>query len=255
MFDFDKAKVYSAFQRAKLNAILDDPHPGHSDREYFAGFLHHAGYSIDEICATIDEGRAWKDYIPGYTRYQVETVIASAGRQTTNKHTTTKSPRSPKDCIKTADELIDYFMRNTQPVPKLNVPSNILHAVGFYYELGFTPLPKHEPFIDREGKLAGKYPSIDWIPYQTQRPTYEEMTAWDWSYGICLLANDEYSFLDIDRPGYEAIFHNRHLETTPRRGLHVYGKGTLPSVNEKGIGEVKGKGTLIVAYPTEGYRI
>jgi hypothetical protein len=186
MFDFDKIKVYSAFQRAKLNAIMDDPHPGHTDREYLAGFLHHAGYSINEVCAIIEKGRAWKDYNPNYTQYQVETVIASAGKNPgSNRNTLTKSPRSPKDCIKTVDELIDYFMRNTQPVPKLNVPSNILNAISFYYELGFTPLPKHE---------KEKRPSIEWKKYENQRPTYGEMAAWDWSNGICLLANDEYSF-------------------------------------------------------------
>ncbi|VVB87832.1 Uncharacterised protein [uncultured archaeon] len=94
-----------------------------------------------------------------------------------------------------------------------------------------------------------------WKQYQEKPTALEEIMSWDWSNGLCLLANDKFSFIDIDTSAYEQVLKDYHVEFTPMGGLHAFGLGAVKSVNVENVGELKGKGTLIVAYPTKGYRV
>ncbi len=232
-------KVISSRKRQELLDILHAFRPSHDKRLWLVGFLDYVGYSFYEICGIISSENRWGDYDKDRTAGQVLSVVAR------RRHASRGTPRGRLFCL-TISGLIDEFTRSTEPVLRLKVPSDIRQAALFYYRLGFTPVPKHK---------TEKRPMIYWEQYQDVRPAIEQVMSWDWSNGICLLANDEYSFLDIDRGGYASIFNGRHLEITPRGGAHVFGRGVIRNYDEQGIGELKGKGTLIVAYPTPGYEL
>jgi len=205
------------------------------------GFLDYAGYSESEIRSIIHSENRWRNYVNEQTAIQVHSVTTRRPRA---GHTGGTPPNKKNEL--TVYDLTGIFKKNAMPFGKLSVPSDMKQAALFYYSIGITPLPKH---------AAKKHPSIIWMPYQTRKPTYKEISFWDWSNGICLLASDEYCFLDIDGTGHEGDFENWHSELTPRGGLHVFGKGNLQSMNIDDVGEIKGKGTLIVAYPTPGYKL
>jgi hypothetical protein len=201
------------------------------------GFLDYVGYTLPEILGIIDSENRWKGYDRDKTAYQASSVIMGKRKM--------HCDRKQKEPI-TIDDLIRTFKRNTCPTSRLTVPSTVLWAAVYYYLEGYTPLPKDS---------HAKRPLFNWKQYQEKPPILEEIMSWDWSNGLCLLANDNYSFIDIDISGYEQALKDYHVETTPRGGLHAFGKGKVRSVDVKGVGELKGKGTLIVAYPTKGYRL
>jgi hypothetical protein len=235
----DLGKVISINKRKEILSILHNIHPGHNKRLWLVGFLEYVGYSKHEICRIISSENRWKGYDKDITEEQVVSVISRKERK---RGTHNKKKVEPL----TIEDLIRIFKSKTLPVGNMRIPSTTTRAAIFYYLEGYTPLPK-----DPEAKR----PSGAWKIYQEKRPTIEEILSWDWSNGICLLADDKFSFLDIDTRGYEKEFPDSHKEVTPRGGLHVFGKGATNSVNVEGIGEIKGKGTLIVAYPTKGYAI
>lgn len=224
-------------KRENVLNILCDAHARHNQRLWMAGFLFYVGYSVSEICRIIKDNCEWLDYNESYTEYQVNSVYSGRGR--TRGHVV-KSLHPPQR----VEDMIDAFLENTEPI-RLTIPLNISDAVAVYHHNGFSCVPKSG---------NGKYPAFDWAKYQYQNPTPDELMGWDFSNGICLLANEKYSFLDIDYSGYDALFHDRHVEKTPRGGLHVFGVGKMKSVNIDGA-EIKGQGTLIITSPTHGYEI
>lgn len=234
----DLSKVISINKRKEILSILHNTHPGHNRRLWLVGFLDYVGYSKSEICGIIYSGNRWKGYDKSTTESQVVSVIMRKER----KHST----RKKKVKTMTVHDLIRIFKNHTLPVGNMRVPCTTTWAAIYYYLEGYTPLPK-DP--------KEKRPLFNWKDYQEKRPTIEEVLSWDWSNGICLLADDRFSFLDIDTSGYEKEFMDYHIEITPRGGLHIFGKGATNSINVEGVGELKGKGTLIVAYPTKGYAI
>jgi hypothetical protein len=185
----------------------------------------------------ISSEKRWKGYDGEKTAYQASSLITGKRK--------TRRDRKQKPAL-TIDDLIKTFMSNTKPTGRMVIPSTALWAAVYYYLEGYIPLPK-----DRDAKR----PMFYWKQYQEKPPTLEEIISWDWSNGLCLLANDKFSFMDIDTSGYEQVLKDYHVETTPRGGLHAFGKGMLRNLNVEGAGELKGKGTLIVAYPTEGYAL
>lgn len=235
------SRVISSRKRQELLDVLHKPHPSHNQRLWLVGFLRYVGYSESEIRGIIHSENRWRNYVKQQTAVQVHSVTTRRPRA---GHRGGTPPKMKNEL--TIYDLIEIFKKNTRPFGKLSVPSDIKDAALFYHSLGITPLPKH---------AVKKRPSIIWMQYQTRTPTFREITSWDWSNGICLLASDQYCFLDIDSGGHESAFDNWHLELTPRGGLHVFGKGNLQSLNIDDVGEIKGKGTLIVAYPTPGYKL
>jgi len=237
-------KIVSYDQKCKLMAILNNPHPLHPARLWLVGFLNYAGYDLNALCAIIRDYAHWLDYDEYYTRYQIISVINSAP-STTGTH---------KHAEYSIDDLIAAFSRSL-PTPKMNVPSDIRAAARYYYDRGYTVLPKHP---DR------KTPNDNWKKYQSTRASIEETMSWDWSYGICLLAGNGHNFLDIDKRSQEhpdgvdsfdaSILEGRHYERTPSGGIHIFGNGDIHTANAPG-GELKGMGSLIVAYPTTGYTL
>lgn len=233
------SRVISFRKRQELLDVLHRSHPTHNQRLWLVGFLQYAGYSESEIRSIIHSENMWRNYVKPIAAIQIHSVVAR------RRHRGTGESYGRLFCL-TAEGLIDEFLKNTDPVKRLDVPWNTREAAVYYYEKGFTPVPKHR---------TEKRPSIRWEIYQDLRPTLANIMTWDWSNGICLVANDELSFLDIDKSGYSMLFCNRHYETTPRGGTHVFGKGKIRNYDEEGIGELKGKGRLIVAYPTPGYKL
>ena len=231
-------KIYSPGKRNDLEKILLDPKARHNQRQYFVGFLKYAGYTEKEICDIIHHINKWTDYDFSYTHYQVHHIFI--GKASTFR----ESSQCVAQRATTLNDIIMSFLKDMSPV-KLTVPSNFSDAVAYYSYMGFTVLPKAK---------GEKRPAIAWKEYTEKKPTSKDLMGWDFSNGICLLANEYYSFLDIDAPGYESVFQNWHKEKTPRGGLHVFGKGKIRSVNVDG-GELKGIGSLIVSYPTEGYKL
>ncbi|HYN44416.1 MAG TPA: hypothetical protein VER35_00295 [Candidatus Limnocylindrales bacterium] len=230
-------KIFSDRKREDVFSVLHAVHPSHKQRLWLVGFLDYVGYDLREILGIIASENRWRGYDREKTAYQAFSVIS--GKR--------KTPRGQKQKpALTIDELIQTFMSNTKPTGRMVIPSTALWAAVYYYLEGYTPLPK-----DRDAKR----PMFYWKQYQEKPPILEEIMSWDWSNGLCLLANDKFSFIDIDASGYEQGFKDYHVEFTPRGGLHAFGLGTVKSVNVENAGELKGKGTLIVAYPTQGYRV
>ncbi len=234
----DLSKIISLKKREEILSILHKTHPAHNQRLWLVGFLDYVGYSQNEICSIISRENRWNGYDKTKTEGQVGSVVMRKERH----HGTHKKKEKPL----TIEDLIRIFKSKTLPVNTMTVPCTTTWAAIYYYLEGYTPLPK-----DPEAKR----PSGSWKVYQERRPTIEEVLSWDWSNGICLLADDNFSFLDIDTSGYEKEFPDNHKEMTPRGGLHIFGKGITRSINVEDIGEIKGKGTLIVAYPTKDYLI
>ena len=230
-------KIISNRKREDVLDVLHAVHPSHKQRLWLVGFLDYVGYSLPEILRIIDSENRWKGYDKEKTTYQASSVIT---RKRQTRHDRREKPAM------TIDDLIKTFMSNTKPTGRMVVPSTVLWAAVYYYLEGFIPLPK-----DNDAKR----PMFNWKQYQEKPPALEEVMSWDWSNGLCLLANDKYSFIDIDTSGYEQVLKDYHVEFTPRGGLHAFGLGTVKSVNVENVGELKGKGTLIVAYPTKGYRV
>ncbi|WAM22728.1 MAG: hypothetical protein OI715_01120 (plasmid) [Candidatus Methanoperedens sp.] len=230
-------KIISERKREDILRVLHAVHPSHKQRLWLVGFLDYVGYNLPDILGIIASENRWKGYDRDKTAYQASSVITGKSK--------THSSRKQKEPI-TIDDLIGIFKRNTSPTGRMTIPSTILWAAVYYYLEGYIPLPK-----DRDAKRPG----FNWKRYQEKPPTLEEILSWDWSNGLCLLANDKYSFIDIDTRGYEQVFKDYHVEFTPRGGLHAFGVGKVKSVNVENVGELKGKGTLIVAYPTQGYKL
>lgn len=230
-------KIISNRKREDVLDVLHAVHPSHKQRLWLVGFLDYVGYSLPEILRIIASENRWKGYDREKTAYQASSVIKGKRK--------IRRDQRAKPAL-TIDDLIRTFMNNTKPTCRMIVPTTTLWAAVYYYLEGFIPLPK-----DKDAKR----PMFSWKQYREKPPTLEEIMSWDWSNGLCLLANDKYSFIDIDVSGYEQIFKDYHVETTPRGGLHAFGVGMVKSVNVENVGELKGKGTLIVAYPTTGYRV
>jgi len=232
------SKVISLNKREEILSILHKTHPAHNQRLWVVGFLDYVGYSQPEINKIISSENRWKGYDEIKTYGQIESVVMRKEKH----HGTRKKKPEPL----TTEDLIRIFKSKTLPVSNMRIPCTTTWAAIYYYLEGYTPLPK-----DPEAKR----PSGSWKIYQEKRPSIEQVLSWDWSHGVCLLADDKFSFLDIDTSGYEKEFPDSHKEITPRGGLHIFGKGATNSINVEDVGEIKGKGTLIVAYPTKGYRI
>ncbi|CAG0971221.1 hypothetical protein METP1_01253 [Methanosarcinales archaeon] len=230
-------KILSDRKRDGVLNVLHSVHPTHNQRLWLVGFLDYVGYDLPEILGIIASENRWKGYDRDKTAYQASSVITGKRKR--------RCDRKQKEPI-TIDDLIRIFKSNASPTSKMTIPSTTLWAAVYYYLEGYIPLPK-DP--------AAKRPLFNWKQYQDKPPTLEQIMSWDWSNGLCLLANDKYSFIDIDTSGYEQALKDYHMETTPRGGLHAFGKGVINSLNVENIGELKGKGTLIVAYPTKGYRV
>jgi hypothetical protein len=230
-------KILSDRKREDVLNVLHSVHPTHKQRLWLVGFLDYVGYNLREILGIIASENCWKGYDREKTAYQASSVIT--GKRKTHRDLKQKPAL-------TIDDLIKTFMSNTKPTGRMVIPSTMLWAAVYYYLEGFIPLPKVRD---------AKRPMFNWKQYQEKPPTLEEIMSWDWSNGLCLLATDKYSFMDIDTSGYEQVLKEYHIEFTPRGGLHAFGMGTVKSVNVENVGELKGKGTLIIAYPTKGYRV
>ncbi|MGB8216301.1 MAG: hypothetical protein WCE94_03275 [Candidatus Methanoperedens sp.] len=230
-------KILSERKREEVLHVLNAIHPSHKQRLWLVGFLDYVGYNLPEILQIISSENRWKGYDKEKTAYQASTVIT--GKRKTRRY------RKQKETL-TIEDLINTFMSNTKPTGKMVIPSTTLWAAVYYYLEGYIPLPK-----DRDAKR----PMFNWKQYQEKPPTLEEIMSWDWSNGLCLLANDKFSFIDIDISGYEQALKDYHVEFTPRGGLHAFGIGALKSISVENVGEIRGKGTLIVAYPTKGYKV
>jgi hypothetical protein len=228
-------RILSDRKREDVLNVLYSVHPTHKQRLWLVGFLNYVGYNLWEILGIIATENHWRGYDRDKTAYQASSVI-------TWKRKTCRD-RKQKPAL-TIDDLIKAFMRSTKPTSRMVVPSTALWAAVYYYLEGYIPLPK-----DR----AAKRPMFNWKQYQEKPPTLEEIMSWNWSNGLCLLANDKFSFIDIDTSGYEQVLKEYHVEFTPRGGLHAFGMGTVKNVSVENAGELKGKGTLIVAYLTTGY--
>lgn len=159
-------------------------------------------------------------------------------------------------------DVINHFFAHTEAVLPMDVPEDIREAAHNYYRLGYTPLPKHP-----EHKHPGVYYASHGIFYRNNRFPEAQLDTWAFEHGICLLGDSGHCYLDIDNhPGKDngtmwlddhlmRLIHSRHYERSKSGGYHVFGLGDLSTIpSTEGI-EVRGNSALIVAAPTEGYRV
>jgi len=227
-----------------LLGILYNPNPTKPQRLYLFGWLNTAVETKAERVAIIEKYNNWQGYDKSKTLGWVNWFArnkSSGGKKDASSIT---KPFSVPAAKYTISQLMHYFRSNVAPVSQY-VPKTNIEAVYEYTRNGHTCIPKSP---------QGKYPSIPWKQYQNKAPTQTEILSWDFSPGICLLANNQYSFLDIDEAGYEEYFKGWHTEKTPRGGVHVFGRGTMKSITISGA-EIKGIGGLIISAPTPGYEV
>lgn len=82
--DTDLSKVHSFDKRQELYNVLHSEDPCHNERLWFTGFLKYAGYSLEEICAIIDQEASWCDYDANMTYCQVSSVFRGSGSSNDN---------------------------------------------------------------------------------------------------------------------------------------------------------------------------
>ena len=239
-------KIFSPLMREEVDKVLHNVHPSHTQRLWLVGFLNACDYSLNEILHIISFENKWEDYDKDYCAYQIKFCVASL-----NGNKGAKIPSAPAKNIITPEQLINEFVSHCTLVPKMRVPRDPEQAAYFYYAQGMTPVPKSK---------EGRFPALkSWKKYALNRPTTDDMIGNDWSNGTCLIANNDWSYLDVDVEGYNSWFTGFHCEHTPSGGLHVFGKGKAPGIAVSGVGEIKGndngKASLIVAYPSPGYVI
>jgi hypothetical protein len=229
-------RIVSKGKRRQILDILQNPHPLHHRRVWLVGFLSYVGYSEMDIRIIVSGLNRWNDFNADYTNYQISSVLGCVGKSI-------KMPSAASEM--TLDELILLFLSNTRPVRR-NASEDVYGTISGYRRLGISVVPKAQ---------EGKYPCTPWRAYESRLPTPAEIAGWDFQHGLCAIANDEYCWLDIDMPGYSALFLllGYDVERTPRWGVHVLGKGHMKNTAVCG-GEIRGKGTLVVVSPSPGYK-
>ncbi|MCZ7404882.1 MAG: hypothetical protein O8C67_08125 [Candidatus Methanoperedens sp.] len=77
--DSELSKIRSFKKRQELFNILHSEDACHYERLYLVGFLKYIGYSLEEICAIIDQEASWIDYDAKVTWLHVKSVFRSSG--------------------------------------------------------------------------------------------------------------------------------------------------------------------------------
>lgn len=244
---------------------------------YLAYVFSRSGFSEQEACEYVHKLNCWEQMPSGgkYDKTITETIIGeryyydSKGSREKPNHThSKKASRHLPPLYETLLELSKCV------IPKFGIKGMGCKQVAvFYYNQGYTPLPKHPDGKYPGGKsLNEKWYMMEWKKYQTIRPTMSQILSWDWSHGVCLLGGDVLFMIDVDgkkgKRGIENIMqfkdlmlNENHWEITQsQQGVHIFAKDSngerfrgLDYGNE-GI-EIIGKGSLIVAYPTPGYTL
>jgi hypothetical protein len=224
-----------------LLQILLNKKASKNDRLFLVGRLKFIGYSVEQTKEVIRNLNAWEGYNDDITGRWITFVYKIQGRN--QKANIDCNPILPVSPLITWEELRQIFFSKTLPIAKMNVPNDPFNAALYYHNMGFHTLPKSD---------KGKYPLISWRKYGDVKPTLSEIKKWDFTYGVCIITTKHYCFLDIDEPG--KVEYQGHLEQTPRGGHHLYALGEVPNKKATGKGEIKGYGSLIVAYPSAGYK-
>lgn len=144
---------------------------------------------------------------------------------------------------------------------------NFLEAAIKYSNLGYSPIPIMPPKADMEGKDENKKPPISWKPFQTRKPTEEEIRGWSQKYPSSRIAlitgkNSNLTVLDCDtkeaRERIEEFLPDSlitPIAKTPRGGEHLYfayeetiptKAGILPGL------DVRNNGGYIITSPSPG---
>ena len=237
-------KVTKLEDEIKSMSVLLNPKAGNGERFGLVSTLTFYDYSFDEIIDIVFSNAKWEKMDKQRTIIEARKVYDKKRRIMSGElgiHTPTNSQNK---LTLSVEDLITLFWSEARPVPKMTIASDPSFAAWMYHKNGYHVVPKD---------AKGKFPSIKWKEYMDRKPTDEEIEAWDWSHGLCLVATKDLCFLDIDFP-YEQNWKG-HYERTPRGGVHVFGRGNAINRKINGIGEIKGHNTLIVAYPTVGYKI
>lgn len=224
------------FEEHRLLDILYAEKATRGQRLFFVGRLKFFGYGEMEIMDVIRKLNAWENYDDTKTSVWVAWMFGRKGM-----HQPYVKVKQDKKIV-TVDDLVHEFMSHVTLIPPMHVPEDVSLAARFYSDHGFHVVPKSS---------EGKHPSIPWRPYADRKPSPFELSKWDWSNGLCLLATHERVFLDIDVPGHVDV--QGHVEHTPRGGMHVFGHGRVGTQIVPGVGEIKGYGSLIVSAPSMGY--
>lgn len=261
-------EIYHLDKEARTLLTLLNPDASDHDRYGCAQTLKGYGCSLERTVEIIKSLNKWKNFNESMTVTHLRKVY---GYKERSNITAPKQDHSNFGAIGApcsySFQLCEDFMKakKTEPIFFMSDGNNnfpvyseqdfvMKAAADRYLEMGFHPVPKSD---------KGKYPSIKWREYSDRKPTFIEMSQWDFSNGVCLVASRETCFLDIDKRGMDNLDIKKriielcktcHYETTPSGGIHIYGKGDLKSV-KKFAGEIEiiGYGGLIVAAPTKGY--
>jgi len=225
-------------EELRLLSIVLNKKASKDERIFLVGRLKSFGYTKEDTFGVIRKFNMWEGYNDTITERWITFVYKLRGT------ISDKGSHNPPATSLSWEELKQSFFSKTLPISKLSVPSDPFSAALYYHNMGFHVLPKSD---------KGKYPLIPWRKYGDVAPTMQELKEWDFSYGVCIIATKKYCFLDIDIP--EKIAYSGHAEHTPRGGIHLYAIGEAKSKAISGKGEIKGHGSLIVAYPSEGYRV
>lgn len=255
-------KIPVPFHEFRTLTVINNPHVDRNERVGAIKTMIYYGYTEQEIIDIISSYGVWDMSVSVSAirkLYKERKHINNYAVGTLSNHTS-KTNRFPLSNINDINSLISHFWKSALCVNRLSISDRLDKAPWEYHKLGYHVLPKASKDCncrlckDREHDKKGKHPSLrTWKEYQYRQPTNKEIDLWDWNNGLCLLATDRHSYLDIDQK-YGGVI-NTHAEKTPRGGVHMFGLGQCKSINIQGVGEIKGFGSLIIAYPTPGYTL
>lgn len=225
--------------------VLRMPYPKLNNRLYVSYTFRGCKISIDKAMEYFDKYCQWEGYNHDLTKH-----ILTGIYNIKPKDKCISFDKSVHPLSSTFKDIESAFLLSL-PLRPMDVPNDNKTAAYFYWDNGFIPLPK------KDGK---KHPYIKYSHFRETGYPRQYIENLDWSHGVCLLGTKTRCFLDVDAKGVEAfnreILYGRHYERTPSGGYHVYGIGNLKSNNAlSGIIELKGNTNLIVAFPTDRYKI
>jgi hypothetical protein len=84
--DLGLSKITSGSKRAELFAVLENVHPGHTERLDLVRFLGYVGYDVQQVCDIIHYGCAWANYSENMTYNQVVSVFKWLSREKPSQH-------------------------------------------------------------------------------------------------------------------------------------------------------------------------
>lgn len=260
------SRIYSKWLEKRLVDVLTLSFPQRSNFYFYAKTLRECGFNDIDILLVTENAMAegmckWKIYDREKFKKELHNVYKN-GEHNVNGGATFNSIPNPS-LVLSGGYFIHLF-KSLIPVSKLDISDSCFYAAIQYRMLGMAALPRNFKKCKKlkcieEGYCKHPDIAIKWKQYQDRLPTEKEMLSWNYKAGICLIANDNFCFLDVDPEGKGLVDDNmfkNHYENTPRTGYHFFAKAIpgLESGKKDGI-ELKAKGELIVTYPTQGYML